>query len=390
MRITQRTFAQTALFFTVLTVAGAASPVPASADERLCRQLRAELASAAATGGSPEYRKFTRAVKAQRDQITIARRQAQHVRCGFHAEADRPECAPIDAKIGKMERNLARLESQLAELAQQESRRPDRSRILAALDANHCGRPSLAVKEVPRIPLGEEPARFEPRGGSADIVKPADEPLRSQSIVETGNGATEGEDAATARPVRNFSIIAGNPPNDKSRADPPMENSPVDTGGAVVSPAPPVAAGGVITPNSSDAPSPSGSAVEDQAKDIADIPARSESGLAVLPPRVETQQHAPPGDDETIAPDNGSGLSPSIVTPGHSVANTMEGEGRTGPGPEGTQAASKEKLSPGPPSMPEALPHDPGQRKVRVVGPTFFPDPEGALDLRAPVRKQAR
>jgi hypothetical protein len=393
MRITKRTLARTALFFAVLTVAGAASPTSASADERLCGQLRAELASAPAPEGSPEYRKFAQAVTTQRDQIMIARRRAQHVRCGVHAEANRPECAPIDAKIEKMERNLASLESRLAELTQQESRRPDRSRILAALDANHCGDASLAVKELPRPPQDEEPARFEPRniGGSIEIVRPADEPLRSPSIVEPGNDASQGEDAATARPVRSFSIIAGNPPSDKSRANSPTEKPPVDTGRSVEPPAgPPVSAGEVITPNGSDAPSPSGAAVESQAKDIANVPARPEPGSAVLPPRDETPQYAAPGDEETIAPSNGGGPSPSIVTPGRSAANSIEGEGHVVPGPEGAQAASKEKLPPGPPSMPEAVPHDPGQRKVRVVGPTFLPTPEAAIDLRAPVRKQAR
>ncbi|MGI6853441.1 hypothetical protein [Mesorhizobium sp. 1B3] len=332
-------------------------------------------------------------MKAQRDQITIARRQALHVRCGLHAESNRPECAPIDAKIEKMERNLDSLESQLAELTQQESRRPDRSRILAALDANHCGDPSLVVKEVPHPPQDEEPARFEPRdlGGSVEIVMPADEPLRSPSIVETGNGAPDGEDAAAERPVRNFSIIAGNPPNDETRADPPTENSPVDAEGSVELPAgPPVSAGEVIMPNSPDAPSPPAATLEDQAEDIADIPARPEPGLADLPPRIEMPPRAPSGGDKTIAPNNGDTLSPSIVMPGRSLSNTMDGEGRTGPGPEGAQAASKDKLPAGPPSMPEAVPHDPGQRKVRVVGPTFLPAPEAAIDLRAPVRKQAR
>lgn len=393
MRITQRTFAQTALFFALLAVTGAASTLPASADERLCGELRAELASVSAVGGSHEYRKFTRAVKAQRDQITIARRQALHVRCGLHAEANRPECAPIDAKIEKMERNLASLESRLAELTEQESRRPDRSRILAALDANHCGDPSLMVEEAPRPPLDEEPARFEPRdlGGSVEIMMPADKPLRSPSIVETGNGAPDGEDAAAQRPVRNFSIIAGNPPDDETRADPPTENSPVDTEGSVELPVgPPVSAGEAIMPNSPDAPSPPAAAVEDLAEDVTDIPARPEPGLADLPLRNEMSAHAPPRGDETIAPNSGDALSPSIVMPGRSVANTMEGEGRTGPGPEGAQAVSQEKLQPGPPSMPEAVPHDPGQRKVRVVGPTFLPAPEAAIDLRAPVRKQAR
>lgn len=42
------------------------------------------------------------------------------------------------------------------------------------------------------------------------------------------------------------------------------------------------------------------------------------------------------------------------------------------------------------PPVPDAVPHDPEQRKVRVVGPGFLPDPEGAIDLQAPVQKQVR
>jgi hypothetical protein len=42
------------------------------------------------------------------------------------------------------------------------------------------------------------------------------------------------------------------------------------------------------------------------------------------------------------------------------------------------------------PVLPEPAPENPEDRRVRVVGPAFFPDPEEAIDLRAPAPARAR
>lgn len=72
-----------------------------------------------------------------------------------------------------------------------------------------------------------------------------------------------------------------------------------------------------------------------------------------------------------------STLSPSIVAP----------ETRTPPKPVAPQIAVSSSETP----HDEAMPHQPDpDRKVRVVGPRFLPDPEAAIDLQAPARRQAR
>ncbi|RWG39294.1 MAG: hypothetical protein EOQ59_12005, partial [Mesorhizobium sp.] len=52
------------------------------------------------------------------------------------------------------------------------------------------------------------------------------------------------------------------------------------------------------------------------------------------------------------------------------------------------RAAIKQLTAKVPASPVSALP--PEQRKVRVVGPAFLPDPSAAIDLQAPAPKTAR
>ncbi|TIR37802.1 MAG: hypothetical protein E5X64_11290, partial [Mesorhizobium sp.] len=48
------------------------------------------------------------------------------------------------------------------------------------------------------------------------------------------------------------------------------------------------------------------------------------------------------------------------------------------------EAIKRLAVKPSPTTLPP-----PGQRKVRVVGPTFLPDPAAATDLQAPAPKAA-
>ncbi|HWK67059.1 MAG TPA: hypothetical protein VNS34_19210 [Rhizobiaceae bacterium] len=342
MPIKQGTFAQTALLLAAIGLIEGASPAPTLADERVCGELWAELASAPEPGGSDEYKKFSRAAGDQREQIMIARRQARDARCGFYAHAGRPGCAPINAKIERMERNLASLQHRRAELAREERHRQNRSRILAALNANDCGDRRLISRE--EAPQRSAQERIPPQDdGQRDSPLVVTQP-RPASVLENLGGTAPKPDSGANSPARNFTIIAGNPPSGKPLAGPDPQ-PPARTDNSLplgTETVPPAQDGQVVLPGGQNAPSPSVLEVL--------VPAEK-PGILAAPPQTDKAAES---------------------------ALYEQPAGRKG---EPTAA---------PLPSPEATPHDPGERKVRVVGPTFLPDPEGAINLRAPVRKQAR
>ncbi|MEQ9572392.1 MAG: hypothetical protein RLN95_09980, partial [Nitratireductor sp.] len=90
-----------------------------------------------------------------------------------------------------------------------------------------------------------------------------------------------------------------------------------------------------------------------------DAPAAAEPVLPVPLPRPD-----PAADPETLANQAG-GLDEAMI---RTVLKPAE---------------------PAPQPLSEDTGED-GERKVRVVGPAFLPDPEAAIDLTAPARTQAR
>ncbi|PTE11455.1 DUF2865 domain-containing protein [Mesorhizobium helmanticense] len=117
------------------------------AASRVCRQLEADLASASRGGGKPALlRKYDDAIVRQRQQIAKASNQSG---CGFSLFGrNENACAARDATLDRMNANLDALEAKRAQLAGGGSRR-DRARILAALDANGCRDSIVAPKRAP-------------------------------------------------------------------------------------------------------------------------------------------------------------------------------------------------------------------------------------------------
>lgn len=118
----------------------------AGAATRVCRQLEARLAdvgSGGGGGGSPsQVRRYDRAIEAQQRQLSKARRQASRSNCGgfFNFDGGSSAC-PGNALVDRMERNLQSLirkRNQLAGGGGGGNPRRERARILAALDANGC------------------------------------------------------------------------------------------------------------------------------------------------------------------------------------------------------------------------------------------------------------
>ncbi|MFI0845468.1 DUF2865 domain-containing protein [Mesorhizobium sp. IMUNJ 23232] len=136
------------------------SAEPVGASTRLCRQLEAELVSAGNGGGGVRARKFDEAITMQREQMAIARAQAKDAGCGF-ALLGRSvrQCAALNATIDRMGRNLDTLQQQRSQMGGGGGKR-SRAKVLAALEANGCR--DDAVAEHPRI--------GEPREALADPV----------------------------------------------------------------------------------------------------------------------------------------------------------------------------------------------------------------------------
>lgn len=122
----------------------AASTHSVFAQSKLCRQLEAQLvATSAGGGGSSNFRKYDRAAKKQREQLDIARRNAKQQGCVtggfslFSRALNTPECRSLVTTINRMEQNLDTLERR-REQYDRRSSVAERARLLAALGANGC------------------------------------------------------------------------------------------------------------------------------------------------------------------------------------------------------------------------------------------------------------
>lgn len=128
----------------IVIVASTMVASEAFAQSRLCRQLEAQLANASAGNQSPQFRKYDRAVKTQSQQIRKAERRARRAGCKtnrgisiFGTRGNRAECRSLVSTIDRMERNLAQLERRRDRYDRSGSR-ADRARILAKIEANGC------------------------------------------------------------------------------------------------------------------------------------------------------------------------------------------------------------------------------------------------------------
>lgn len=119
-----------------------------AAGSRVCRQLEAELA---AGGGRPpaQLRKHDTSIARQREQLQSARREARRAGCGFRLFGGSNSCGAVNLKIEKMERNLEALQRRRSKAADAGSGK-SRSQIMAALRANGC-RDEAAERRTPQI-----------------------------------------------------------------------------------------------------------------------------------------------------------------------------------------------------------------------------------------------
>jgi hypothetical protein len=145
----------------------------AEADARACRRLEARLASLPAAGdGDPGiYQRYDAAVSEQRDELAAAKQRAQSLECAFSLGSGNAGCRSINMKIERMEANLADLQRKRSLLAKRQRGGYDRERAMlqAQMEAEGCS----GERHADRLQELERPAadRVSNEGGLFDMLQ---------------------------------------------------------------------------------------------------------------------------------------------------------------------------------------------------------------------------
>jgi hypothetical protein len=362
-----------------------------AASSRTCRQLAAELASAAKGGGKSQSRKYERAAAGQRQQLAIAKARYRSDGCGFGFLSPR-SCKPLNAQINRMEANLAALERQRDQASPAAPTR-SRARILAAIDANNCREAPVVERE----PIPEQTVEID-----ADLfARLSDDDVVEDDVVSQ---------APLAGPVNVTRILNPNGEVDVYGPQGTFATMCVRT------------CDGYFFPVS---PSSSAADFERDGRNCEASCPGTEVELYYRPTGYEgseTMMSTATGEAYGSLPNAyvyrdltkprvpTCGCKGAMIDPSFSVVagETAEEEAPAepvipAPSPRPDPALDPETLANAEGKLdlatirrilkpkPAAAPIPPsGERKVRVVGPVFLPDPAAAIDLKARAPKQAR
>ncbi|TIP74755.1 MAG: DUF2865 domain-containing protein [Mesorhizobium sp.] len=384
--------AQAAALLGALVLSGIPS-TQVQAASLLCRQLEADLAAASRGGGGKPalLRKYDDAIVRQRHQISKAVSQSSSAGCGFSlSRRNVNACAALDATIDRMAANLDALQSKRAELADGGSRR-DRARILASLDASGCrddAVPRLAPVREANSETGDQNLLDQLLGSDASEPSAPDQPEGLGQPRDIRTMLDDADDIGQPRgefrtmcvrtcdgyffPMSNAASL-GDFERDQKNCDsscPGTEMHVFYTRGF-------------------------GDDSADMTSSVTGRP-YSELPTAYLYKQPETLRPPacgcnaaqnfeiiagnPPSPEQAESDVETTPFIPVPVArpdPGadpESLANVEGGLDR--------EAIKRLAVKPTPTTLPP-----PEQRKIRVVGPTFLPDPAAATDLQAPAPK---
>jgi hypothetical protein len=350
-----------------------------AADRQYCRHLKAQLASASATrSGTTMLRRYEKAIADQENQLSRAHRIARRSGCAglFGDLRDDPSgrCDPIGRTVAKMERNLAMLERRREALARR-AEGPSRREILAALDANGCDDEQTATRKLPA------PVKSDGGGALFSRVNPG-------VVIHRSGPPQEGDEIPAGRPedsgadpsgtyrtmcVRtcdgyyfpiSFATSPANFARDAQTCQARCPGTKVELYYHVPS------------EESESMISLAGIPYEDLPTAFlyrkADAP-RAPGCTCATAGRSSIIAATPPDGG---AEDAGAPVSkPPAQSEGTPYATQRIEAGANNPAAEATAV--------------EPTPAADKDRKVRVVGPKFLPDPSKAIDLRAPGPKKA-
>lgn len=177
-----------------------AFPLAADARPAICAKLERQLASADSVSYTPSSNKYGKAADAQSEQLQIARSQARRAGCGAsflflgNDNSNSAQCSKINNTIQRMERNLAALKGKSGQISVS---KPNRSRLLAALDANDCNGRTVASSDEKRklpAPVSDEPVSLLQQifGGSV-TEKKLKKQERQVASVDSQNDQNNGQ-----------------------------------------------------------------------------------------------------------------------------------------------------------------------------------------------------
>ena len=349
----------------------------ADAVPRVCRQLEAELAAASGAVSAAIARKYDRAIAGQQAQLDLARRRARQAGCGFFGILSR-SCGSLNDRIDRMEENLAALERARARAPQSAPQR-SHSTILASLEANGC-RAGQHAEGAPAPPL-EEPDEdaAEP---FTDLLgeAPSDplDPETSDSLTNVVRVIRPGGQTDVYGPSGEFATMCVrtcdgyffpvSPTSSAADFDRDQKNCEATCPGTEVQlyyrPIGSDDSGGMMSTANGNLYLSLPNAYRYKDASRPRVAACGCKGTAVDPnfaivggePQQPSADTDPAADPETTT-DLAGGLDLDAI---------------------------KRILRPKP--LVTVLP-PPGERKVRVVGPVFLPDPEAAPDHKAPAEK---
>lgn len=337
---------------------------PADAASRTCRNLEARLAAASSGGGavSPEARKWRDAAARQRSEIAKAKSRCGGGFSSFFGGGDAdPSCK---GQIARMQRNLAQLERKASQLSG--GRKESRAAILAALEQNGCrdeGRQQVAE-------LGKKNRSIIEQLFGGSERRPLDENANRRTIVTTlkprdGNSVTiDGLGTYRTMCVRTcdgyFFPMSFSTRKDMFERDQQACES--------------ACPGTEVKLYAHQVP-------EQESEDMVSVKGEPYSAL----PTAWNFQQA--GFVRPAACACGAPKLYEVIAGDTTVKATMP-KGDDAPMPTARPESTTETTATTP-AAPVERDIASADRKVRVVGPEFLPDPEEAIDLRAPGRKPA-
>ncbi len=382
-----------ARIFLAASLVAAVMASPASADQAACRNLEAQLASVSNGGDRTKLRRYDRAIINQRQQLERAQNRLANNGCAGLFSTLKPHCGEMRSTVNKMESNLRQLERTKNQLAGGNAA-AERSRIMSALSKNGCrgaqasgsdeSRPTTLFSRLfgnreegrvqPKSELGSAPGersarprQSSPSGGRYRTlcVRTCDGYFFPIAYASSRQNFDRDQKACQAMcPGTEVELYYHNVPEEEADA---MVSAQTDVPYADLPAAFRYREAGYVRSKSCQCNPPKDFSIiagDPRDPEAAERAARQQS-VAVLP----APQSRPDPAEDPEARDNREGgltasaladlLAPKIAVAEPVVEDDPEWEADT-------------------------------DRQVRVVGPTFLPDPEAAIDLRAPGRTELR
>lgn len=376
------------LFVAAIAAVFAAGIDAALADARLCRQLEAQLA-AASSGGGGSAGKYDNAIAVQRGQLQRARERARSAGCGPSLfGSSKASCNSLSATVSRMERNLSSLQSKRSQQGRGGSPR-DRARLLASLNANGCrggkapqrpqavatqknpGKPRYLFDWLagrPSEPQEEEPTRLrvtKPNRSNADAGR--------QAGASSGGGGRYRTLCVRTCDGYYFPMSGSSSQGDFGRD---QQNCEAMCPGAEIQ---------LFYHN----------ATEEESDEM--VSSTTGKPYTELPAAYSYRQSAEQRPGCACNPVKNysiiAGNQPPEETPETKWLGAIQ---PVDPVPLAKPDLAAQANGQGSEPSDKALSSDMAtssvdtDRKVRVVGPVFLPDPAGAIDLRTPVQSQVQ